>query len=384
MIGRALALAVVLAALLAAPAGAGESVARIARALERSPLYVEPGARTSLRPADRARLLAAIPAAPDPVYVVLVPKERLPAVSRRLDRPGVYVTVESNDVEALAVGVDDDPSYQAAYVVNHESGLGEPARARLPRFLRALSDPKLAERYERVRDELRGGGTPPVTPGQVPEDDDGGLAWPVAAGIAALLALLAAGAVVAWRRGSARQAAQLPPVLPERVFEQARTSAERELRESIETQLVAFAEALDKTSAPDSEPAQESYQRALDSYSAARKALDEATGTPDLAGSLVLIDRGRAALAGARPQPICFFNPLHGHALQPVSWKGDERVPACRECTTAVRGGEAPDVLLDDGRPYFERDGVWARTGYGAFSDDLAERILRGDLRARA
>jgi hypothetical protein len=381
VIGRALAVAVVLTGLLAAPAAAAESVTQIARALERSPLYAP---ESALPTADRARIEEAIRRAPDPVYVALVDKDLLPAIAKRLGRPGVYVTAGDGSVDPLAVGVDEKRSSQAALVVVHQSAVLEPASALLPRFLRLLSDPRLPERYRQVRDELRGGGATPVAPGQVREADDGGVPWPVVGGVAALLAVVLIGVLVAWRRGGAQVASRLPPVLPERVFEHARTSAERELRESIETQLVAFAEAIDGTSAPESEAAQESYQRALDSYSAARKTLDEASGTPDLAGSLVLIDRGRAALAGALPQPICFFNPLHGHALRPVAWKDDERVPACRECSTAVRGGEAPDALLDDGRPYFERDGVWARTGYGAFADDLAERILRGDLRARA
>jgi hypothetical protein len=368
-------------AFLAAPAAAADSATKIARALERSPVYAPEAALTA---AERASIEAAIRRAPEPVFVALVDKDRLPAIAKRLGRPGVYVTAGDGGVDQVTVGVDEERSFQAALVVNHQSAVLEPPSATLPRFLRWLSDPRLPERYRQVTEELRGGGATPVAPGQVREADDGGVPWPVVGGVAALLALVLIGLLVAWRRGGAQVAAKRPPVLPERVFEHARTSAERELRESIETQVVAFAEALDETSAPEDEAAQESYQRALDSYSAARKALDEASGTPDLAGSLVLIDRGRAALAGARPQPICFFNPLHGHALRPVAWKDDERVPACRECSTAVRGGEAPDALLDDGRPYFERDGVWARTGYGAFSDDLVERVLRGELRARA
>lgn len=56
-----------------------------------------------------------------------------------------------------------------------------------------------------------------------------------------------------------------------------------------------------------------------------------------------------AAEAGATSRAaraICFFNPLHGHAAGKVTWQRGLRVPACGECTTALRRSEAPDALM--------------------------------------
>jgi hypothetical protein len=54
-------------------------------------------------------------------------------------------------------------------------------------------------------------------------------------------------------------------------------------------------------------------------------------------------------------------------------------VPVCERCIEALSTGIAPDALLDDGRPYLERDTVWSRTGYGALDDDLLPRVVRGE-----
>jgi len=45
--------------------------------------------------------------------------------------------------------------------------------------------------------------------------------------------------------------------------------------------------------------------------------------------------------------------------------------------------GRPPDALRDDGTPWFETDSLWARTGYGVFEPDLAQRVGRGELRRR-
>jgi hypothetical protein len=46
-----------------------------------------------------------------------------------------------------------------------------------------------------------------------------------------------------------------------------------------------------------------------------------------------------------------------------------------------VAKGRAPAALQDRGRPYFERDTLWARTGFGALDDDLPARVLAGEAR---
>jgi hypothetical protein len=120
---------------------------------------------------------------------------------------------------------------------------------------------------------------------------------------------------------------------------------------------------------------------AFDLYSAASKAEREARTAVDSVGALILAEDGEAALAG-RPRPKrCFFDPEHRGATTTTRWRlGDEEaeVPACGRCAEALRDGRAPDALGDRGEPYFKRDSVWARTGFGAIDDELAARVLAG------
>lgn len=39
------------------------------------------------------------------------------------------------------------------------------------------------------------------------------------------------------------------------------------------------------------------------------------------------------------------------------------------------------ETLLDAGKPWSEADSLWARTGVGVFEPDLAQRVIRGELR---
>ncbi|HEV2059065.1 MAG TPA: hypothetical protein VGR11_06895, partial [Solirubrobacteraceae bacterium] len=173
----------------------------------------------------------------------------------------------------------------------------------------------------------------------------------------------------------------------------AHTAQAGELREQIEERLIAFADRIDRTGTPASNTAQERQQHALDAYAAARRVLASEPRMVDLVGALVLVEDGSRALAAAealeagrpapRTAPLCFFDPRHPGSTRPVAWQGGLTVPACTTCRAALRANRPPDALLDDGRPWFETESLWARTGFGVFAPDLAQRVGRGELRRR-
>lgn len=164
------------------------------------------------------------------------------------------------------------------------------------------------------------------------------------------------------------------------VFELAYTAGTERVRRQAQEAVIAFGEEL--RNAPPSESA-------LDAYQAATKVLDAATSLTDLAGVLVLVNIGRGG------PPLCLFNPLHGPSARRVTWRlpgtrEQLQVPACVACEQAISRRRPPEVLPDTVHnkhvPYLDvdpRKSVWAATGFGVFSDDLVERILRGDLHHR-
>jgi hypothetical protein len=165
------------------------------------------------------------------------------------------------------------------------------------------------------------------------------------------------------------------------VFELAYTAGTERIRRQAQEAVIAFGEEL-----RDAPPSGD----ALDAYQAAAMVLDAATSLADLAGVLVLVNIGRGG------RPLCLFNPLHGPSAGQVTWRllgtrEQLQVPACGACEQAISRHRPPEVLPDTVNkkrvPYLDVDpgkSVWAATGFGVFSDDLVERILRGDLRHRS
>lgn len=161
------------------------------------------------------------------------------------------------------------------------------------------------------------------------------------------------------------------------VFALADAAVTERIRRQAQEAVIAFGEELQ-----DESPSGD----VLDAYQAATMVLDSATSLADLAGVLVLVNIGRGG------QPLCFFNPLHGSSARQVTWRllgtrEQLRVPACGACAQAISRHRPPEVLPDtvDKKhvPYLDVDpgkSAWAATGFGAFSDDLVDRILCGDF----
>ncbi|MFC4049483.1 hypothetical protein ACFOY4_07305 [Actinomadura syzygii] len=384
---------------------------RLAAALRRFPIYVDPSLASALPTAEQRRLAAKFRTAPAPIYVVLVPlvkggtwtdaDQLATVVHDRLGRDGIFITFHdaTEDLTAREWG-GDHQARKAAWAVTLDRAMDDqPLTARLSRVVDLIVSGTAVREYDRVSAEIdkRAARREPHS------SDDGDLTVPLTAALAGAAIAGAAGFMV-WRhhrmRSVHREGNGL--LLPRTVFTTANRANEDQLREQASREVVAFGELLDETTVPTKDERTRTLMtRALDAYQAAGKTLDAAQGVPDLAGVLVLLDQGRDALASAEsvakggpeipPVPLCFFNPLHGDATARIDWRplGSRdrlRVRTCRPCAQKTRDKKLPDVLMDteNGReaPYYEIDpekSVWSQTGYGQLREDLIERIQRGD-----
>lgn len=108
----------------------------------------------------------------------------------------------------------------------------------------------------------------------------------------------------------------------------------------------------------------------------------------DMIGAQVVARAGSRDLSRGRrgkgePLRTCFFDPRHPEATSTARWHlgdGGVEVPCCGACGTAVVHDGTPAHLRLPARrgaePYWERDDVWARTGFGALSDFVARDVL--------
>jgi hypothetical protein len=100
------------------------------------------------------------------------------------------------------------------------------------------------------------------------------------------------------------------------------------------------------------------YQRALDTYEAAKTAADRIERPQQVQDVTKILDDGRYAIACVRarvtgealPQrrPPCFFDPRHGLSVEDVSYApvggADRQVPACALDAERVKAGAEPDA----------------------------------------
>jgi hypothetical protein len=127
------------------------------------------------------------------------------------------------------------------------------------------------------------------------------------------------------------------------------------------------------------------YQRALDSYEAAKTAGDRITEPEQVKHVTEILEDGRYAIACVRARvageplpsrrPPCFFDPRHGLSVADVPWTppgGAPRdVPACALDAERVRAGAEPDVrqvMVGSRRvPYYEGGRAYQPYAMGYF-----------------
>ncbi|MFC7304481.1 hypothetical protein ACFQVC_09685 [Streptomyces monticola] len=397
---------------------------KIADALRKDPVYVDPSYAGAVRPQQRERLTRQIEKTELPIKVALVPLVKGdafggdPDVLARVvhDRLGAddLVLITTSDLGDWLSGYEwPGEKHQASAAVNAVGHLEEMddagLAARVAKAVELVDEGNGKKVYEDATADLNDpgpGSTDGSSGGSSGAGDtaasDDGFPWPAAgAGTGAVLLVGAVGYALRRRRrgGRALSAPGAPFASPQAVYAAARAADEAELRRRAEAEILALSEAVQEAETADA--SEESTARvlwALDAYDAANTVLAGARGVADLAGVLALVAEGRDALSGADAagpgHPLCFFNPLHGRAVRRLRWRplGRRRqldVAGCAECVAAVRARRAPEVLTDrtdEGRevPYFEVPAdrsVWAATGYGSLvRDGLAGRVARGDF----
>jgi len=392
-----------LLALLPASAAAQE-VGAAATGLAQGPLHVDPSLRSALTEREQTALVARLEKTTDPpVLVALVPlvagdsvngkpRPLLTVLRKRTGRDdAAFVTVQDGILyaETPTPTADADPVRAAATVavLAEDRKYDERIATTLNRFLDALEDPDVVAHAEALReqqdDDVSRSSSPP--PAAAPDEDDGvGFAPFISLGIIVVVGGLLL--LVRRRRGAHPASGAL--TLPDHVFEAAHGARRRELRLTVERELTDLAAQLDAVPIPREARAQEHYQRALDARDTAGRLLaDEEATDADLVGALVLEDLAQTALGNAQavahgrpvapPAPLCALNPTHGRSAATGRWGASPNLPVCKACARDLKAKRAPEVLDDGGRPYLERDTVWARTAFGALVSDLPTEVVR-------
>ncbi len=353
-------------------AGADGRVDAMVEALRDDPIFVSTAVPRAVRAEELVALRRSVRAAPFPVFVVIAPAysdepglatlDALPDLLHDgLDRDGLYIVANGSYepgtfAQAFGVPSRTDLRGLGSNVFADRRGRGAVGRARY-----ALSLVTTGRRAPlSILSEQSDGADEPRT----------GAAVGVGLGIG-VLAFVGSGWPYLTGRRRRRQAARAKLAPRPRV-----TPIDAELeRERAGAGVLRLSKALAANDAP---PA-----AAFDAYAAASKLVAESGAPITFVAASTLVDTGEWLLAGSDARS-CFFDPRHGEGSASTRWRlGGEAVtlPVCRECAAHVAAERAPAALDDHGRPYFERDTLWARTGLGALEDGLAQRVLAGEGR---
>jgi hypothetical protein len=367
------------------PAAAQSAIREAAQALRNNPVYVHPGARDVLPPAQQRRVEEAIARErAGPMYVAVFPQEvargaggSAAGVGQQhvgeLRRPGIYVIAVGRDLEAGQTR-GQLPQGEPARLVREaiDAHAGEGLGAILVDF---------AARVGRARTGATGAGGG--------SGGDGGGGGGLLAVVGVLVVVGGGFLLVSRRRRRRQEAAEVA-----------------DLREAARDDLVALGDDVREIDIPieqrDADPrARDALGVALERYEEAERGLDRARRPADFGPITEALEEGRyemevarARLEGREPpqrRAPCFFDPRHGPSARDVLWAppgGEPRpVPACEMDAQRVEQGAQPharEVLAGGERvPYYQAPayfGPWAGGYFGGFGGGLLPGMLLGTL----
>jgi hypothetical protein len=372
-------LVVILAA--AIPAHAQTAVSEAARALETSPVYVDPDAERALTDSEVARLREEIAKREaGPMYIVVLPgsagdeaggdpSAALREIAQELREPGTYAGVIGDSFRAGSVGVDVPAS--------------ELARESLDASATDGTFAVLSDFVRRVGEARAGGGS---GGGGSSNGGGGGFPW-----LLLLLIGLPVGAIALSRRRQRR-----------REEEQARVELEG-VKHVAREDLVALGDdirALDlDVQMPDADPeGKQHYGQAVERYTEAEQALDRAQRPEDIEPVTSALEEGRWAMMAAKEElagrqaperrPPCFFDPRHGPSVADAEWAppgGQPRpVPVCAADLQRMQDGLDPESrqVPMDGQmvPYWAAGPAYMPWAGGFFGGGLLPGLFLGSM----
>ena len=375
-------LAVLLAALVLAPAAAAQSsslVEAAAEALRSDPVFVHPDAEMRLSTEEAEALRQRIEErGAGPMYVSILPAEAareaggsaegaMQALQEALGRPGIYAVVVGRSFRAGATDLEGGVTAEQADAAVRE------------------------HRDEGVYDTLVGfvDRMGAVRSGDTPEAAEGGGGGGTGIGVPLLLGLVAlgGGAMLMGRRRRRRvDAAEMA-----------------ELKTNVRDDLVALGDDirtldLDMEMPSTPEAAKADYARAVQAYEEADTRWERARRPEDFEPVAAALEEGRFAMASAMARvaggPVpertspCFFDPRHGPSSREVEWApagGAPRlVPACEADAQRVERGEDPEAreMMVNGRrtPYWDAGAAYAPFAGGFFAGGLLPGLFMGTM----
>ncbi|MBO2462469.1 hypothetical protein [Actinomadura violacea] len=403
------------------PRYSGHRLDRVAAALAKDPLFVDPDVDVALGAADRARVETAIRAAAErvtvPIMVIVTPNPTdsesqgkddafLAALHGVTHRDGLYLVVDADgymlgqgwnvprDIDLDVIAQDDLPDYEPPDIHRPFSGLADRLIKRVGTWAAAPAAPPTSSPALL---------SPPVPFGQEdtgplvadkPTEKSHFLRGLLLVGPLSAVGLYWAGlgSAAAGRRWF-RRGGTLGAVAGLAAHAEAHPGApakptDRWLRRTASAELDRLRDRLPDTSG------NRGRATALAAYDAAQILYDDAHDDPgralDLVGVIVLARQGRRALAGqmTAPPPPCLVNPLHGDSTRrkSVALPGDpgrgkpRRQPLCTACAQASAKDLADRVLRVQGpdglAPHYEIPGVWRDTAWGSRGNDLVKRVM--------